>query len=109
MINHWTEEAIKEFWASMGEIYGRRFFFEFGESPNSKWINALNRMTPDQVRMTLSDLFREGKDKPPTLPRFCALAKSHYRPPSFVSLPAPIVSKEKVTESISKIRMSLRS
>jgi hypothetical protein len=56
----------------MGEMYGQRFFREYGLRPTDTWVAAIQRMTDASVVASLTALSQSGRVHPPTLPEFVA-------------------------------------
>jgi hypothetical protein len=67
-------------WTRLSEMYGNRFLREYGEKPNRSWVEAVARMSDDQVIAALRNLAEQGSVHPPTLPQF--VEASIYRKPN---------------------------
>lgn len=88
MKNSPTSDALAErqnfraarVWTRLSEMYGHRFLREYGETPNRSWVDAVSRMSDDQVIAALRNLADQGSVHPPTLPQF--VEASIYRKPN---------------------------
>lgn len=82
-----NSHEIAQVWDALGQMYGSRFYEQYGESANEAWLAALTSMTLGAALYAIRALVRDGSDFPPTLPKFSALA-SQYRPRESIALPA---------------------
>jgi hypothetical protein len=57
-------------WIRLAEMHGDRFLREYGEKPNRTWIEAIDRMSDEQVIAALRRLAEQNRAHPPTLPEF---------------------------------------
>ena len=57
-------------WIRLAEMHGDRFLREYGEKPNRTWLEAIDRMSDEQVIASLRRLAEQNRAHPPTLPEF---------------------------------------
>ena len=82
-----NRQEIAQVWDALGQMYGARFYEQYGEAANEAWLAALTSMALGPALHAIRALVRDGADFPPTLPKFSALA-SQFRPRESLALPA---------------------
>lgn len=79
-VNAWTEEAMRRLWVRLGDIYGKRFFAEYGDTPNVTWAESIRRLSYEQAAAALETCRTIGDQYPPTLSQFIGRAKQSSAP-----------------------------
>lgn len=70
-------DIVNLFWKRMIENYGyNKWVKEYGPEPTKPWINFIANADPHDIAHGLQELLKEGKDWPPSLPRFIFLCKN---------------------------------
>jgi hypothetical protein len=64
------QKRASRVWIRLAEMHGDRFLREYGEKPNRTWIEAIDRMSDEQVIAALRRLAEQNRAHPPTLPEF---------------------------------------
>lgn len=72
----YADNASKRLWDRFGEMFGARFYDQFGSEPSRSWIVAVDEVRADQIKAALSKIRNSGSQYPPSLPEFLALARS---------------------------------
>lgn len=79
-----ADRAVKRaaaVWAGLGQIYGRRFQTEFGESPSPYWVREIAELSTGQLQRGMTRLRREAREFPPNLSQFVdACTRDDARP-----------------------------
>ena len=65
-----TAKTHTKFWARMADMYGKRWYADYGDKPSKAWIDVLDRFTPNQIADALGRLTTASPQHPPTLPQF---------------------------------------
>lgn len=68
-----THAAVKRFWDSMGERFGKRWLDDYGGTPTRAWRDVLDQYTPDVIAAALAalkDRPERVRSTPPTLAEF---------------------------------------
>ena len=76
----YTENASRRLWDRLGEMFGARFYDQYGSEPSQSWKDAVRELRPDQVKAALTKIRNSGTVYPPPLPEFIALARN-VQPP----------------------------
>jgi hypothetical protein len=71
----YAEVASERLWDRFGEMFGARFYDQFGKDPSTSWKDAVKELRPDQVKAALTRVRNSGAQYPPGLPEFVAMAK----------------------------------
>lgn len=79
-------DASERLWKRFGEMFGDRFFTQYGAKPNDSWREAVKELRGDQVREALTKIRNGGSAYPPSLPEFMGLAKNVAPPRSDADL-----------------------
>ena len=66
------DKRANRVWIRLAEMHGDRFLREYGERPNRTWLEAISRMSDEQVIASLRSLAEQNRAHPPTLPEFVA-------------------------------------
>lgn len=77
----YADSASKRLWDRFAEMFGARFYDQYGSEPSEAWREAVTEIRPDQVKAALTKIRNSGAQYPPSLPEFLALARSQ-RPPA---------------------------
>lgn len=59
----------------MAETFGHTWFHNYGETPNSAWVDGLSDFTVDDIRFGLEALKTWKRDYPPNLIQFRGLCR----------------------------------
>lgn len=87
-----NQSEVAGVWDALGQMYGAKFYEQYGSHANDAWGAALASMTRGAALYAIRALVRDGSDFPPTLPKFAALA-AEYRPRESVTVePEPDTS-----------------
>lgn len=76
----YADNASRRLWDRFGEMFGARFYDQFGSEPSEAWVEAVGEVRADQIKSALTKIRNSGAQFPPSLPEFLALARSQ-RPP----------------------------
>lgn len=76
-----TNEALRRFWRTMGERYGKRWLDSYGDEPTHAWRDCLNPFAPADIQRAINLLAEnpETQQHPPTEPAFRALLQRAVR------------------------------
>lgn len=83
----YTENASRRLWDRFAEMFGARFYDQYGSEPSGAWKDAVKELRPDQVKAALTKIRNSGSSFPPSLPEFLSLAKN-------VSVPKPVEERK---------------
>lgn len=72
----YTESASRRLWDRFAEMFGARFYDQFGSEPSPAWRDAVEELRADQIKSALTKVRNSGAQYPPALPEFVALARS---------------------------------
>lgn len=72
--------ASKRLWDRFAEMFGARFYDQFGTEPSESWKSAVSELRNDQVKAALAKVRNGGSQYPPSLPEFIALARNVKAP-----------------------------
>ena len=70
-------QQISAFWTYLAQVWGAKFFEQYGEKANDAWSAMLSKISPEQAKWALQKLIDGGSPFAPTLPEFYALARTH--------------------------------
>lgn len=76
----YTENASRRLWDRFAEMFGARFYDQFGSDPSPAWRDAVEELRADQIKSALTKIRNSGAQYPPALPEFIALARSQRLP-----------------------------
>lgn len=76
----YADNASKRLWDRFAEMFGARFYDQYGSEPSDAWREAITEIRPDQVKGALTKIRNSGAQYPPSLPEFLALARSQRAP-----------------------------
>lgn len=76
----YADNASKRLWDRFGEMFGARFYDQFGSEPSEAWTEAVTEVRADQIKSALTKIRNSGAQYPPSLPEFLALARSQRAP-----------------------------
>ena len=62
-------------WVQLAELFGKAFYRENSESPPKLWIQAIHRLTDQQIARGLANLGNDDLKFPPNLSMFIAACK----------------------------------
>ena len=76
----YADNASRRLWDRFGEMFGARFYDQFGSEPSQAWVEAVGEVRADQIKSALTKIRNSGSQYPPSLPEFLALARSQKPP-----------------------------
>lgn len=76
----YADNASKRLWDRFAEMFGARFYDQYGSEPSEAWREAVAELRGDQVKSALTKIRNSGAQYPPSLPEFLALARSQRAP-----------------------------
>lgn len=76
----YADNASKRLWDRFGEMFGARFYDQFGSEPSEAWVEAVTEVRGDQIKSALTKIRNSGAQYPPSLPEFLALARAQRFP-----------------------------
>ncbi len=59
-------------WLQMAKLFGKSFYREHGEKPNSLWVQAVARLQDHEIKKGLVNLAQDGLEFPANLSQFVA-------------------------------------
>lgn len=79
----YADNASRRLWDRFAEMFGARFYDQYGSDPSEAWTEAVVELRGDQVKSALTKIRNSGAQYPPSLPEFLALARSQRPPQKF--------------------------
>jgi len=76
----YADNASKRLWDRFADMFGARFYDQYGSEPSEAWIEAVGEVRGDQIKSALTKIRNSGAQYPPSLPEFLALARSQRQP-----------------------------
>lgn len=76
----YADSASKRLWDRFADMFGARFYDQYGSEPSEAWVEAVAELRGDQVKSALTKIRNSGAQYPPSLPEFLALARSQRLP-----------------------------
>jgi hypothetical protein len=73
--NRYVDNASERLWKILGDMYGDRFFAQYGPKANDAWREAVKELNSQHVKHAICSLRNSGSPHPPSLPEFISLAK----------------------------------
>lgn len=73
----WSEDTFARWWRSMGEVFGRPWFEQFGDKPSDAWMAELGKWSYAQAGEVIQHLVREGRSFPPNLSEVVSIAEAY--------------------------------
>jgi len=62
-------------WAQLAELFGKSFYREHGEVPSNLWVQAVNKLSDQQIARGLANLANDNLEFPANLSQFVAACK----------------------------------
>lgn len=101
-----NEKTVNQFWVAMAQIYGKKWYEEYGEYPNEMWIDAINELPAERLLAAVKVCRNYGDKYIINLSQFMGRARElRIEEHQYAQLPPPEVDKEQ----IEKYRKYLKS
>ena len=72
-----TGGEIDYLWTLLGQVWGAKFYEQYGTHANEAWAAALASVSVDQAKTAIGHLIDSGSPFPPTLPEFVVLSRKY--------------------------------
>lgn len=104
-MDEWAEDDLKQFWAKMLDIYGKRMIDDHGSEINPTWRESITKMSLERVAKTVAICLEAGDAHPITLSQFVKRSKSFRldAPNEFDLLPSPNLTPERIEENLDRL------
>lgn len=76
----YADSASKRLWDRFADMFGARFYDQYGSDPSEAWRETVTELRADQIKSALTKIRNSGAQYPPSLPEFLALARSQRAP-----------------------------
>ena len=82
-------------WVQLGELFGKSFYREHGMEPTSLWMNAVSRLTDQEIMNGLANLANDALTFPANLSQFVSACKRE-KPVRFLGVKSLIEDKRNI-------------